>query len=58
MILSLLVEGNSIRSVERITDVHRDTIMRLLVSAGTKPHQNFYVVRNLLKALKVLRVPP
>jgi hypothetical protein len=33
-ILHLLVEGNSIRSTERLTRVHRDTIMRLLVRAG------------------------
>ena len=36
MVLSLLVEGNSIRSIERITDVHRDTIMRLMIRAGDK----------------------
>lgn len=34
VILRLLVEGNSIRSTERITGSHRDTIMRLLVKAG------------------------
>lgn len=34
LILSLLSEGNSIRSVERMTGVHRDTIMRLMVSVG------------------------
>jgi len=34
--LSLLTEGSSIRSTERITGVHRDTIIRLLVVAGTK----------------------
>ena len=33
-ILSALVEGNSIRSVERMTGVHRDTIMRVLVHTG------------------------
>ena len=33
-ILSALVEGCSIRSIERMTDTHRDTIMRLLVRAG------------------------
>lgn len=27
LILSALVEGNSIRSIERMTGVHRDTIM-------------------------------
>jgi transposase-like protein/IS1 family transposase len=35
-ILQLLVEGMSIRSVERITQVHRDTIMRLLIFAGNR----------------------
>jgi IS1 family transposase/transposase-like protein len=34
--LSLLTEGSSIRSTERVTGVHRDTIMRLLVVAGRK----------------------
>ena len=34
MIVSLLVEGNSIRSIERVTKVHRDTIMRLGVRVG------------------------
>ncbi len=33
-VISALVEGNSIRSTERMTDVHRDTIMRLLVRTG------------------------
>src|ERR1700733_6148953 len=33
-ILHLLIEGNSIRSTERLTSTHRDTIMRLLVQAG------------------------
>lgn len=32
--LSALVEGNSIRSTERMIDVHRDTIMRLLGTVG------------------------
>lgn len=31
-----LVEGNTIRSTERLTGVHRDTIMRLLVRFGGK----------------------
>lgn len=34
--LQLLVEGNSIRSTERITGLHRDTVMSLLVKAGTR----------------------
>jgi len=33
-ILAALVEGNSIRSIERMTDVHRDTISRLLYRVG------------------------
>jgi IS1 family transposase len=33
-IISCLVEGNSIRSTERMTDTHRDTVMRLLVEVG------------------------
>jgi transposase-like protein len=32
--ISLLAEGSSIRSIERITGVHRDTIMRLGVRVG------------------------
>ena len=35
-VISALVEGNSIRSIERMTGIHRDTIMRLLVSVGEK----------------------
>jgi IS1 family transposase len=34
-IIGALVEGNSIRSTERMTDTHRDTIMRLMVEVGT-----------------------
>lgn len=34
--LQLLIEGNSIRSTERITGIDRNTIMRLLVVAGEK----------------------
>jgi IS1 family transposase len=33
-ILTALVEGNSIRSIERMTGTHRDTIMRLMVKTG------------------------
>lgn len=36
MALQLLVEGTSVRSTERITGLHRDTILRLLVLAGEK----------------------
>src|SRR5437879_523219 len=34
--LQLLIEGTSIRSAERITQLHRDTILRLLVLAGER----------------------
>jgi IS1 family transposase len=33
-IINALVEGNSIRSTERMTGVHRDTIMRLVLDLG------------------------
>src|SRR5882672_9161457 len=33
-VISALAEGSSIRSIERITGVHRDTIMRLGVRIG------------------------
>ena len=33
-IIHCLVEGNSIRSTERMTNTHRDTIMRLMVEVG------------------------
>jgi len=34
VILNAMIEGNSIRSVERMTGVHRDTIMRLVARTG------------------------
>src|SRR4051812_48035893 len=34
--IQLLLEGNSIRSTERITNLDRNTIMKLLVLAGEK----------------------
>jgi IS1 family transposase len=34
MVIRGLVEGSSIRSIERITGIHRDTIMRLLIEVG------------------------
>jgi IS1 family transposase len=38
-ILKLLVEGMSLRSIERVTGVHRDTIMSLLLLAGERSQQ-------------------
>lgn len=37
-VIKCLVEGNSIRSTERMTDTHRDTVMRLLVQVGEGCH--------------------
>ena len=36
MVLRLLLEGNSVSSVERITEIHHATILKLLVLAGEK----------------------
>lgn len=36
MAIQLLVEGCSVRTVERITGIHRDAILRLLVAAGER----------------------
>jgi transposase-like protein/IS1 family transposase len=36
LVLSMLLEGNSVSSVERITGVHHTTILKLLVIAGEK----------------------
>src|SRR5580700_2598961 len=35
-VLQLLLEGCSVRSTERISGLHRDTILKLLVAAGEK----------------------
>jgi len=37
-IINCLAEGNSIRSTERMTDTHRETITRLLVEVGEGCH--------------------
>ena len=36
MVLKLLLEGNSVSTVERITSIHHGTILKLLVLAGEK----------------------
>lgn len=36
MVLKLLLEGNSVSSVERLTEVHHGTILKLLVLAGER----------------------
>jgi IS1 family transposase len=37
--IQLLIEGTSIRTAERITGLHRDTIMRVLIFAGERCQQ-------------------
>jgi IS1 family transposase len=34
--LHLLVEGNSLRSIQRLTGIHRDTVARLMVRVGAR----------------------
>ena len=48
--LQLLVEGSSIRSTERITGVHRDTIISLLKTVGEKC---LAIQENLVRGVKV-----
>lgn len=48
--LNLLVEGNSVRSTERITGVHRDTILSLLETVGKKC---VYLQESLVRNVKV-----
>jgi transposase-like protein/IS1 family transposase len=35
-VLQLLIEGCSVRSIERISGLHRDTILKLMIAAGEK----------------------
>src|SRR4051794_38942132 len=48
-----LVEGNSIRSTERLVGVHRDTIMRLMVDVGEGCER---MMRERLRGLECRRV--
>jgi len=36
LVLKLMLQGNSVSTVERITEVHHATILKLLVLAGEK----------------------
>lgn len=51
--IKLLVEGNSIRSTERIADVHRDTILSLLETVGKRC---LMLQETLIKNVKVTDV--
>lgn len=47
-VIATLFDSNSIRSVERLTGVHRDTIIRLLIRTGQRCETIFVeTVRNL-----------
>src|SRR5438876_10355874 len=48
--LNLLVEGNSVRSTERITGIHRDTVLRLLETVGKKC---IWIQESLVKNVQV-----
>jgi transposase-like protein/IS1 family transposase len=50
LILKMLVEGVSVRSIERLTGVHRDTILRLLLAAGQRCER---LLENELRAVAV-----
>src|SRR5450755_4752114 len=52
-VLRLMVEGMSIRSIERLTQVHRDTIMRLLLTAAEKLQRT---MRHKLENLTFARI--
>ncbi|MEI9813952.1 MAG: IS1 family transposase [Acidobacteriota bacterium] len=49
MVLRMLLEGNSVSSVERMTEVHHGTILKLLVLAGEKCDR--------IMATKIVNVP-
>jgi len=44
MIIGSMVEGSSIRSTERMTGVHRDTIMRLVIKSSRTNNLNNKVI--------------
>ncbi len=48
--INLLVEGNSVRATERIANVHRDTILRLLETVGQRC---MWIQENFVKDVKV-----
>lgn len=51
--VKLLVEGSSVRSAERITGVHRDTILRLLETVGERC---LMLQETLVKGVKVANI--
>lgn len=62
---SMLCEGSNIRGIERVTGVHRDTIMRLGIRLSEKKLTNLYYATalhffyvNFIKIHSSLRVTP
>lgn len=55
-VIGALAEGSSIRSIERITGVHRDTIMRLGVKQGQTVWDGVVEVFDLIGHPKTHRV--
>jgi transposase-like protein/IS1 family transposase len=49
-VLRLMMEGLSVRSIERLTDLHRDTILRVLVHAGAHCER---LLRTKIRAVQV-----
>src|SRR5690242_2243711 len=52
-VIAALAEGNSIRSVERMTGIHRDTVMRLGVKVGTACEQILSEKMNALDSTRI-----
>jgi IS1 family transposase len=53
MVIGLMLEGNSISSVERVTGIHKATILKLLVLAGEKSER---IMAEKIRNVKVLDV--
>lgn len=53
IVIGALAEGNSIRSIERLSGIHRDTIMRLGVSVGERCYQ---ILDQKMRGLKCSRI--
>jgi hypothetical protein len=49
----MLAEGSSIRSIERVTGIHRDTIMRLGIVTGSGSDNAWYAFWAVMVALIV-----
>ena len=56
--VGMLCEGNSIRSIERMTGIHRDTIMRLGVRMGEGCQQIMDEEGGQTQYVTVLEIPP